>query len=43
MGHKLGVILPTMKFNFLARVLSEFLARNRTQGVTVVVAVGETF
>jgi hypothetical protein len=43
LGPEFGVILPTKKFNFLARVLPEFGARNRTQGVTVVFAIGKSF
>lgn len=42
-GPEFGVILPTKKFNFLAWVLPEFGARNRTQGVTVVLAIGKSF
>lgn len=42
-GPEFGVILPTKKFNFLARVLPEFGARNRTQGVTVVFTIGKSF
>jgi hypothetical protein len=42
-GPEFGVILPAKKFNFLARVLPEFGARNRTQGVTVVLAIGKSF
>jgi len=42
-GPEFGVILPTRKFNFLVRVLPEFGARNRTQGVTVVFAIGKSF
>jgi hypothetical protein len=42
-GPEFGVILPTKKFNFMARVLPEFGARNRTQGVTVVFAIGKSF
>jgi hypothetical protein len=42
-GPEFGVILPTKKFNFLARVLPEFGARNRTQGVTVVFGIGKSF
>lgn len=42
-GPEFGLILPTKKFNFLARVLPEFGARNRTQGVTVVLAIGKSF
>lgn len=43
LGPEIGVILPTKKFNFVARVLPEFGARNRTQGVTVVLGIGKTF
>lgn len=43
LGGEFGVILPTKKFNFMARVLPEFGARNRTQGVTVVFAIGKSF
>jgi hypothetical protein len=42
-GPELGVILPPKKFNFLVRVLPEFGARNRTQGVTVVFGIGKSF
>lgn len=42
-GGEFGVILPTKKFNFLMRVLPEFGARNRTQGVTIIFAVGKSF
>ena len=42
-GPEFGVILPSKKFNFLVRVLPEFGARNRTQGVTVVFGVGKSF
>ena len=42
-GPEFGVILPTKKFNFMARVLPEFGARNRSQGVTVVFAIGKSF
>ena len=42
-GPELGVILPTRKFNFLVRVLPEFGARNRTQGVTLVVRLARAF
>ena len=42
-GPEFGVILPTKKFNFLIRVLPEFGARNRTQGVTAVFAIGKSF
>jgi NADH-quinone oxidoreductase subunit G len=42
-GPEFGVILPAKKFNFLVRVLPEFGARNRTQGVTTVIAIGKSF
>ena len=42
-GPEFGVILPEKKFNFLVRVLPEFGARNRTQGVTMVFGVGKSF
>ena len=42
-GPEFGVILPTKKLNFLVRVLPEFGARNRTQGVAVVFAIGKSF
>jgi hypothetical protein len=42
-GPEFGVILPSKKFNFLVRLLPEFGARNRTQGVTVVFGVGKSF
>lgn len=42
-GPEFGVILPAKKFNFLVRVLPEYGARSRTQGVTVVVSFGKTF
>lgn len=42
-GPEFGVILPTRKFNFLVRVLPEFGAHNRTQGVTVVFGVAKSF
>jgi hypothetical protein len=43
LGPEFGVILPTKKFNFSVRVLPEFAARSRTQGVTVVMSFGKTF
>ncbi len=43
LGGEFGVILPAKKFNFLVRVLPEYGARSRTQGVTVVFAVGKSF
>ncbi len=42
-GPEFELILPSKKFNFLVRVLPEFGARNRTQGVTVVFGVGKSF
>jgi len=42
-GPEFGVILPAKKFNFLVRVLPEYGARSRTQGLTLVVAVGKSF
>lgn len=42
-GPEFGVILPAKKFNFLVRVLPEYGAHSRTQGVTVVFAAGKTF
>lgn len=42
-GPEFGVILPAKKFNFMVRVLPEYGARSRTQGVTVVFAAGKTF
>ncbi len=43
LGPEFGVILPAKKFNFLVRVLPEFAARSRTQGLTFVVAIGKSF
>ncbi len=43
LGPEFGVILPQKKFNLLVRALPEFGARSRTQGFTLVVAVGKTF
>ena len=42
-GPEFGVILPTKKLNFMVRVLPEFGARNRTQGVTVVAGLVKSF
>ena len=42
-GPEFGVILPTKKLNFMVRVLPEFGARNRTQGVTLVLGFGKSF
>ena len=43
LGPEFGVILPAKKFSFMVRVLPEFGARNRTQGVTVAVGVVKSF
>jgi hypothetical protein len=43
LGPEFGLILPPKKLNFLLRVLPEFGARSRTQGLTFVVAVGKSF
>jgi len=37
------VILPTKKYNFMVRVVPEFGARNRIQGVTLVLGLGKSF
>jgi hypothetical protein len=42
-GPEFGVMLPARKFSFFIRVLPEYGARARTQGVTVVTGVGKTF
>ncbi len=42
-GPEFGVILPAKKFNFLIRVLPEYGARSRTQGLTFVIGFGKTF
>ena len=42
-GPEFDVILPPHKFNFMIRVLPEFGARSRTQGLTLVIAIGKTF
>ncbi|HKR11598.1 MAG TPA: transporter [Pyrinomonadaceae bacterium] len=42
-GPEFGVILPAKKFSFMVRVLPEFGARNRTQGVTVVAGLVKSF
>lgn len=42
-GPEFGVILPAKKFNFLVRVLPEYGARARTQGLTFVMAFGKSF
>jgi len=43
LGPEFGVIWPVKKFNFLIRVLPEFGARSRTQGLTFVTAIGKSF
>ncbi len=43
LGPEFGVILPAKKFNFLIRVLPEYGAHARTQGLTLVVAFGKSF
>ena len=43
LGPEFGVILPPQKLNFMVRVLPEFGARNRTQGVTIVFGIGKSF
>jgi hypothetical protein len=43
LGPELGVILPGKKFNFFIRVLPEFGARSRTQGVTLMTGIGKSF
>ena len=43
LGPELGVILPASKFNFSVRVLPEFGARSRTQGLTLTVTAGKSF
>ena len=42
-GPEFDVILPKNKINMFFRVLPEFGARSRTQGVTVMMGVGKTF
>lgn len=42
-GPEFGVILPANKFNFLIRVLPEYAARSRTQGVTIMAGFTKTF
>lgn len=43
LGPEFDVIIPKHKINFLVRVLPEFGARSRTQGLTFVMAFGKTF
>ena len=43
LGPEFGVILPASKFNFSVRVLPEFGARSRTQGLTFIVGAGKSF
>lgn len=42
-GPEFDMILPKSKVNLFVRVLPEFGARSRTQGVTVMMGVGKTF
>ena len=42
-GPEFDVILPKNKINMFVRVLPEFGARSRTQGVTVMGGIGKTF
>jgi hypothetical protein len=42
-GPEFDLILPKKKVNLFVRVLPEFAARSRTQGVTVMMGVGKTF
>lgn len=42
-GPEFGVILPAKKLNLLVRVLPEYAAHGRTQGITFVVSLGKTF
>ncbi len=42
-GPEFGVILPAKRFNFLVRVLPEYAAHGRTQGVTFMVSFAKTF
>jgi hypothetical protein len=43
LGPEFGVILPPKKFSFFVRLLPEFGARNRTQGVTVMAGLVKSF
>jgi len=43
LGGEFGVILPVSKFNFFVRVIPEFGARSRTQGLTFLAAAGKSF
>ena len=42
-GPEFDVILPKSKVNMFVRVVPEFGARSRTQGVTVIMGVGKSF
>ncbi len=42
-GPEFGVIMPQKKFNCLVRVLPEFGARSRTQGLTFVAGLSKSF
>jgi hypothetical protein len=43
LGGEFDYILPMKKLNFMLRVLPEYGARSRTQGVTIVAGFGKTF
>lgn len=43
LGGEFGVIWPASKFNFFARLIPEFGAHTRTQGLTFVVGAGKSF
>jgi hypothetical protein len=43
LGGEFGLIAPAKKLNFMVRVMPEYGAYSRTQGVTVVVALGKSF
>ena len=42
-GPEFGVILPAKKLNFLVRVLPEYAAHSRTEGLTFVLSFSKTF
>ena len=42
-GGEFGLILPTKKLNFMVRVLPEYGAHSRTQGVTIALAISKSF
>ncbi|HSE25475.1 MAG TPA: transporter, partial [Pyrinomonadaceae bacterium] len=43
LGGEFGLILPTKKLNFMVRVLPEYGAHSRTQGVTIAMAIVKSF